>query len=415
MKSNDKNIYVFEEFGSGEAKLLGKMRVQLLRGEEIFSFEYDKDWLKANKLAFLDPDMPFYEGVQYPVDNKKQFGIFMDSEPDRWGRTLLKRREAILAKKEGRAPRTLLESDYLLGISDYCRSGALRFKSDIDGPFLAPSSDLNVPPIKDLRELEAISLEYESDDDKYFDAWSKMLLSPGSSLGGARPKANVKDVSGDLWIAKFPSKNDDYDVGAWEFLANRLAASCGLNVVSAKIAKYSSYGSTFLSKRFDRQGNKRIHFSSAMSLLGKKDGESSDCSYLDLLDFITSYGENAREDARELWKRIAYSVAIKNTDDHLRNHGFILGEHGWRLAPLYDVNPNIDGSSLSLNINSFDNSLDFSLLLSVAPLFFVSKEEGKKIIEDMQKTIKEQWRPLAIKIGISKASIEEFACVFERY
>ena len=336
----------------------------------------------------------------------------MDSEPDRWGRMLLKRRENVIAKREGRAAKSLTETDYLLGVEDFTRMGALRFKTEENGEFLAYNEDMTVPPVTRLRELEAASLAYEKDSELLNDKWVKLLIGPGSSLGGARPKANVEDLDGSLWIAKFPSRNDEYDSGAWEYVVHELAVRCGLNVPQAKIIKFSDFGSTFLVKRFDRTGAKRIHFASAMTLLGKSDGESNECSYLDLLEFLTSYGSRVKEDAIELWKRIVFNLAVKNTDDHLRNHGFILEKDGWRLSPLYDVNPNPDGTHLSLNITENDCSLDYGLALDTAKYYGITRAEAEKYVRETKTIISEEWQSIAKKVGLRESSLKYMQSAF---
>ena len=283
----ERKIFVYENFSSLEPKKLGVLYVDTLRGIEHYSFEYDQDWLKQSKFSFcLDPDISMFSGRQYT--EKNIFGMFADASPDRWGRILMKRREAIKARSENRKPNKMYDSDFLLGVYDQTRVGALRFKDDVNGPFLSDDKETAAPPWATLRSLEEASRQFEKDDNYLNDKWLKQLLKPGSSLGGARPKATVEDEQGDLWIAKFPSKNDEYDVGAWEKVVHDLAKLCGLNVPESKVEKFSKDGSTFLVKRFDRDGEKRIHFASAMTMLGKNDGASSDdgSSYIDIVDFI---------------------------------------------------------------------------------------------------------------------------------
>lgn len=412
MKNNGKTIYVYENWSSEIPQLIGELNTQFIRGEEIFSFEYDAEWLKSNKIMMLDPGLSFYNGKQYVSGDRKQFGIFMDSEPDRWGRMLMKRREKILAEKEKRETKVLTESDFLLGVEDFSRMGALRFSLEKDGEFVNNSKDLATPPITRLRELEAISLGYENDSLSDTDKWIKMLVAPGSSLGGARPKANVVDLDGSLWIAKFPSKNDELDIGAWEYVVHELAKLCGLNVTEAKLIKYSKMGSTFLSKRFDRKDKNRIHFASCMTLLGKIDGESNECSYLDIANIIKQYGTNPKEDLIELWKRIVFSIAVKNTDDHLRNHGFLLIENGWQLSPMFDVNANPDGMGLSLNIDETDNSLSYDLAISTSKYYGISRENAEKIVEEIKDIVQNNWDKIAKENKISESSIKYMRSAF---
>lgn len=269
----EKTIYIYENWSEETPVLMGKLYMLSVRGKEQFAFEYDVAWLGSETSNyFLDPDLALYRGRQYAPMDKKLFGVFADSCPDRWGRTLMKRREAVQARKENRKPKALGESDYLLGVYDKARMGALRFKMQEDGTFLSDDTDLVIPPWTTLRTLEAASMGFENDESGLEEKWLMQLLAPGSSLGGARPKATVQDTKGNLWIAKFPSRHDEENSGAWEKVVHDLAEMCGLNVPEARLETYSKKGSTFLVKRFDRDGNRRIHFASAMTLLGKTDG-----------------------------------------------------------------------------------------------------------------------------------------------
>ncbi|MEO1655522.1 MAG: HipA domain-containing protein, partial [Bacteroidota bacterium] len=358
-----------------EAAKMGILRCEKSRGEEIFSFEYSESWIKSGYAQEIDPDLKLFTGPQYITDEKPNFGLFLDSSPDRWGRMLMERREAILARQTSRPKKRLAESDFLLGVNDETRMGALRFKLEEKGDYLSNHKDVKTPPFTSIRELEQASLRVEDDDffkDEEAQKWLAMLIAPGSSLGGARPKASVIDPSNQLWIAKFPSKNDDKDSGAWEFIANQMARDLGLNVAVADAKTYSQKQHTFLTKRFDRTpSNQRIHFASGMSLLGYKDGYNykEGGSYLELIELIEQYGSDPDQDIRELWRRVVFSVAISNTDDHLRNHGFLLFKNGWKLSPAYDINPIEKGTGLSLNISEDDNSLDFDLCIEVIDYF----------------------------------------------
>lgn len=409
----ERKIFVYENFSSLEPKKLGVLYVDTLRGIEHYSFEYDQDWLKQSKFSFcLDPDISMFSGRQYT--EKNIFGMFADASPDRWGRILMKRREAIKARSENRKPNKMYDSDFLLGVYDQTRVGALRFKDDVNGPFLSDDKEIAAPPWATLRSLEEASRQFEKDDNYLNDKWLKQLLKPGSSLGGARPKATVEDEQGDLWIAKFPSKNDEYDVGAWEKVVHDLAKLCGLNVPESKVEKFSKDGSTFLVKRFDRDGEKRIHFASAMTMLGKNDGASSDdgSSYIDIVDFIRAYGSSPKDDLIELFKRIIFSMAVSNTDDHLRNHGFILNDKGWRLSPLYDVNPVPYGDVLSLNIDSYDNSISIDLAISSACYYDINEFDAEVYADEILTMVKNNWEQLAKKYGINRDQIEEMRPAF---
>lgn len=411
-------IFVYADWQSlSEPVLIGELNAEILKGKEIFSFEYDSDWLKENRLSFFDPDLGLFRGRQYTPQDKKIFGIFTDSCPDRWGRLLMKRRESIEAREQGRSERKLYESDFLLGIQDLARMGALRFKTNKESDFLANSKKLAVPVWTQIRELEDAAFHFEADDgsDSETKKWLDMLLSPGSSLGGARPKATVQDTAGNLWIAKFPSKYDENNTGAWEMLCHELALLCGLNVPDAKCENFSKHGSSFLAKRFDRTSDKRrIHFVSAMTLLGKTDGEnaSEGTSYLDIAQAIKQNGSHPKEDLMELWKRIVFSIAVTNTDDHLRNHGFLCDEKGLRLSPLYDVNPNPDGSGLSLNIDSNDNSLDFDLAMSVCQYFDLKEDEAVSELNKIKETVS-AWKSLAERFSLSRSQIQAMENCFK--
>ena len=411
-----KEIFVYADWhGMAKPTLIGTLFVDIIRGREVFSFEYDDNWLSSHSYSFFDPDLSHYTGRQYLPNQKSLFGIFTDSCPDRWGRTLMKRRETMAAKEESRQIRTLLESDYLLGVDDFCRTGALRFKLNPKGAFLS-DSDNPIPIWTDLRALEQSALLLDSDTQNTVSEKKclKMLLSPGSSLGGARPKATVSALDGSLWIAKFPSKKDSADVGAWEMVVHELALSAGLNVPSAKCEQFSKYGSTFLVKRFDRNNiGKRVHYISAMTVLGKTDGSNDSTSYLDIANVIRQYGANVQTDLTELWSRIAFSIAVGNSDDHLRNHGFILTDTGLRLAPMFDVNPNPDATGLSLNIDENSNALDFELLLSVAPYFDLSEDEASDIVSRIRNAVSD-WQTVAKHYHISSLEQAEYSPAFER-
>jgi serine/threonine-protein kinase HipA len=396
--------------------LMGVLKATLARGNEIFSFEYSKDWLNSGSSQFLDPDLQLFSGQQYLPEKKANFGIFLDSSPDRWGRLLMLRREAAIARAEGKKEK-LYESGYLLGVYDQCRMGALRFKEDKSGPFLNDNKNMAIPPWTSLRDLEHASLELEKDDitdDPDYLMWLNMLLAPGSSLGGARPKANVLDKHNHLWIAKFPSRHDNRDIGAWEMVVNELAKRVGINIAEGSVQKFSGQNHTFLSKRFDRTTDgERIHFSSAMTLFGYTDGADfhDGASYLEFAEFLMKNGANVRNDLEEVWKRIVFSICVKNTDDHLRNHGFLLTEDGWVLSPAYDLNPVETGTGLKLNISENDNSLDLGLALDVAPYFRVDIDKANQIISTVKKEVK-GWRILAEKYKIPKAEQEMMSNAF---
>jgi len=397
MSNIKKDILVYANWTSfKEPLLMGALTVTPGKGKEIFSFEYRKEWIESGFAFMLDPQLNLYTGPQYLPSEKRNFGIFLDSCPDRWGQVLMQRREDVIAKQENRKPKKLWESDYLLGVYDGHRMGALRFKESENGPFLNDNKEMGAPPWTSLRELENASLKYEDDnsnDPEYLN-WLNLLIAPGSSLGGARPKASISDPKGNLWIAKFPSKNDVKDIGAWEMVANQLAIKAGLNMSEAKIQKFNSKYHTYLTKRFDRTANgERIHFASAMTLLGHTDGQEG-ASYLELAGFLMKQGANVEKDLHELWRRIVFSVCVKNTDDHLRNHGFLLTKKGWTLSPAYDINPVEYCTGLSLNISETGNALDLDLVLEVAEHFRLDKKEAIGIINQIKNAVS-KWEEVA--------------------
>lgn len=414
MAINQKTIFVYDDFSTDQPVLMGSLYVNVIKGGESYSFEYDKGWLKKTGLTLtLDPELMPYFGRQYPT-GKNIFGLFADASPDRWGRVLMNKRERILAEKEGRKPSKLYDSDYLLGVYDETRMGGIRFKVNPEGPFLSDDKETAAPPWATLRKLEEASRNFENDETGLTEKWLNQLIKPASSLGGARPKATVVDTKNQLWIAKFPSKNDENDTGAWEIVAHDLAALCGLNVPEAKLEKFSPLGSTFLIKRFDRLGSKRVHFASAMTLLVKKDGASAadGSSYLDIAAFIKSYGAQPKKDLIELWKRIVFNMVVTNTDDHLRNHAFILTDKGWILSPLYDVNPVPYGDELSLNVDEDDNSISIDLAVQTAVKFGISKSDAEAVAEDILQIVRDNWERTAAGYALTRRQIEEMRPAF---
>ncbi|MGQ3014203.1 MAG: type II toxin-antitoxin system HipA family toxin [Flavobacteriales bacterium] len=407
-----RNIYVYAAWqGLDGPILMGSLYAEPSRGNEIFSFEYDKAWIESGNAQLLDPDLQLYAGKQYIRGEKGNFGLFLDSSPDRWGRLLMRRREAALARQEEREQVNLFETDFLLGVYDAHRMGGLRFKLDSEGPFLNDNRALASPPWTSIPELEQISLKLEEDnvsEEPEYLKWLSMLIAPGSSLGGARPKASVTDKNGKLWIAKFPSRYDDSDIGGWEMVTHELAMAAGIVVPRAMAKKFSSDNHTFLTQRFDRTDNgERLHFASAMTMLGHTDGEhaAEGVSYLELVGFITQYGSKVNEDLEQLWRRIVFNICVSNTDDHLRNHGFLLEKDGWTLSPAYDMNPVETGTGLKLNINEYENDLDLNLAMEVHTYFRLDRERAAQIIEEV-KTAVRNWRVVAAKYHISKKEQE---------
>lgn len=415
-----KKIEVWADWYSlPEPQKVGILIASIVRGKEVFSFEYEKSWLSGKYAFQIDPQLQLFSGNFHASEGVENFGIFLDSSPDRWGRTLMLRREALIAKEERRSVKTLMPSDYLLGVYDQTRMGALRFKIT-DGPYLDDQGDISTPPWTSIRELQQASqfLEQESsEEDPGFSAQLKLLFAPGSPLGGARPKASVIDENGHLWIAKFPSRDDLKDVGAWEAVVYTLASRCGITANQVRAQKFANQYHTFLAKRFDRLSNgKRVHFSSAMTILQYKDGDNHQAgvSYLELADFISSNGAPSQvaHDLEELWRRIVFSIAVSNSDDHLRNHGFLLSQEGWKLSPVYDVNPNEMADGLSLNISLGSNELDFGLAKSVAKDFRLDLNKANAIIEKVKFEVS-HWEKIAESYGIPRSERTRMAKAFK--
>ncbi len=408
MSIDKTDIFVYAHWrGMPEPVCIGILSAHQGKGRRFYSFEYDEHWLKGKDLFLLDPDIGLFSGPQFPV-KKENFGIFLDSMPDTWGRTLMTRRALQIAKLKGKIAPALHDIDFLLGVADKCRMGAMRFKLDPDGPFLDDDSQTPVPPWTSVGELQHIADLVESGKNpKELNKWLIMLMAPGSSLGGARPKANVMDKSGQLWIAKFPSRNDTIDKAKWEFLAYKLAIAADIRMSESRIEKVAGSSYTFFTKRFDRIREERVHFASAMTMTGNNEETLRDkrASYLDLSMFIQDHGGNIGEDLAELWRRIVFNIAVSNTDDHLRNHGFIIENGAWRLSPAYDVNPSIDKEELALNIDERSGALDFDLALTVAEYFRLTSIEAQTSLSKVLQVVR-SWEKTAKQLGISRSEIE---------
>lgn len=413
-----KKLYVYADFDwFNDIELIGELGYESLRGSDSYSFKFADSWIKKYNSIQLSNDLNNYPGIQYTQPNKDIFGCFADALPDRWGRTLLLRREQILAQEENRPVKRLSSFDFLVGIDDFSRMGAFRFKEMLDGEFINTTNSLRIPPLTDLRELIAASKEIEKSENANNipeKKWITQLVQPGSSLGGARPKANVIDTDKNVYVAKFPSLKDDYDAGLWEHFCHLLAKNAGINNADTKVLAVNEKHHTLLSKRFDRTAEgKRIHFASAMTLLGLNDGDNATTGhgYLDIVDFILSSCTDVDANLCELFRRVAFNICIGNTDDHFRNHGFLLTAKGWTLSPAYDMNPTLN-SHQSLLINSKTNVSDLSVLVNSCDEYMLTAQVAKNIINEVVEAIKD-WRIIANKIGISKREISLFENVFE--
>ena len=409
------DIWVYADWkGMTAPKCIGILSAQQAKGRKAFSFSYDADWISSQEQLLLDPDIAWYSGQQYP-NGKENFGVFLDSMPDTWGRTLMKRRAALNAKEQGKPAPVLYDIDFLLGVHDLSRMGALRFKREPDRDFLDNDPVSPTPPWASIRELQHGAKLIESNEDTIeVRKWLAMLMAPGSSLGGARPKANILDQHGHPWIAKFPSKNDTIDKGAWEYLAYRLAINAGIDMAESKLEHIAGHYHTFFTKRFDRERQERIHFASAMTMTGKNEELIRDemPSYLDIVEFIQFSGIQIEEDLHQLWRRMVFNILISNTDDHLRNHGFILTNKGWRLSPAFDINPSIDKAGLALNIDMNNNLPDIDLAKSVGVYFRLEKKEMDNILDEVQSAIL-GWQKVAAEIGIPRNEQTLMAAAFK--
>ena len=390
---------------------VGTLGYDMIRGNAAYQWEYDARWLQQHRQTILSGDLQNAGGPQY--GSGRLFGFLQDAMPDRWGRRLIDKRERLLAAQEGRAPRHLTDIDYLMQIDDTTRMGALRLQ---DGERLLGTEykDTPVPPLTHLREFVDMAQEYERQDEQggtIREEWLLNLYKQGSSLGGARPKANVRDVDGSLWIAKIPSVNDDCDVALWEYWAHKMAGLAGIEVPEMRLLSLPDQKyHTLLSKRFDRDGEQRIHFASAMTLCGLQDGADATTGngYLDIVDVIVGNAGFVDPQAalEQLYRRVAFSICIRNHDDHFRNHGFLLTEKGWTWSPAYDLNPS-DFSTQSLLISRDSNESSLEVLLSAAGDYMLSAERAKQIIDEVCMAMKNA-NTIARQCGISDHEMERF-------
>ena len=437
-----KTLYVYADFDwLDEPMLVGELGYESLRGSDSYSFKYDNDWLRQYGSLYLSADINNYPGQQYTQPDRDIFGCFNDALPDRWGRLLLNRREQILATEEKRPVRKLSSFDYLIGIDDYSRMGGFRLKEKQDGEYInrwsseshqarlngrvATEEDevnceksLRIPPLTDIRALVAASMEIEKSEELNQlpeKKWLLQLVHPGTSLGGARPKAGVMNDEGRICVAKFPSRNDDYDVGLWEHLSHVLAKEAGVIAAETNVIETGGKYHALLSRRFDRTAEGcRKHFASALTLLGLTDGcdAKTGNGYLDIVDFILQNCCDVEQNLRQLYRRVAFNIAIGNSDDHFRNHGFLLTPRGWTLSPAYDMNPTLNEYQ-ALLINSTTNYADLQVLLDSSEEYMIGKDEAVYIIEEVRAGVK-HWKSIATRLGIAKREMDVFEQVFQR-
>ena len=394
---------------------VGSLGYEYLRGSDVFSFEFDKTWLKRYPKIDFGCDLRPYTGVQYSQGNHI-FGCFSDTLPDRWGRRLIDLRASL--ETEGKASHTLSDWDYLKGVEDEMRMGGFRFQDPIDGSFISSTPSYSVPPAIHIDELLQAAKEIEKSEYKHLEPekkWVQRLFQPGSSMGGARPKACVQS-GGQLYLAKFPSINDDINVSQWEHFAHLMAKECGITVAETQVIKAGTGQDILLSKRFDRtEDNKRIHMASSLTVLGFTDGDGqrSGKGYLDIVDFIISGGGNHIEaNLEELYKRVAFNICIGNTDDHFRNHSFLLGKEGWELSPAYDINPT-NGMFQALLIDANSNDSSLNSLYNAHEFYMLDGTTARGIIKDVTRNMK-YWENMAEDIGLPRREITHFTNRFEQ-
>jgi len=419
-------VFVYVDL-AGEPHLVGRLWARVRKGRESATFEYDPSWLEYADRFSLEPALTLGPGPFHTPSGRSLFGAMGDSAPDRWGRVLMRRAERRRTERAGETPRTLMEIDYLLMVDDETRQGALRFarhdcmdaggraaqdaKAEEGCSFLAEHEAARIPPLIDLPRLLSAAEHVVGDTDSDEDL--QLLLAPGSSLGGARPKASVRDRDGHLAIAKFPHKDDETNAVLWEAVALRLAEKAGIPVPDWRIEPVVNKP-VLLLRRFDRVQGQRIPFLSAMSMLGASDNESR--SYLEFVDALRRYGASPKQDMHELWRRIVFNILISNTDDHLRNHAFLYaGPDGWRLAPAYDLNPvpiDIKPRVLTTAIDLDDGSASLDLAMSVMGYFELDEGEARMIAGEVGRAVA-TWREEAARMGLTQAEIDRMASAFD--
>lgn len=397
----------------GQTFSVGQLWSHVRRGRESATFEYDPDWLASPQRFALEPGLMLTPGSFHTREGKSLFGALGDSAPDRWGRMLLRRTERLRATREGTAPRTLFEIDFLLAVDDEGRAGALRFSGAKGGPYLAHPGERRTPPLINLPRLLSAAERVAADTDTEEDL--RLLIAPGTSLGGARPKASVRDDDGQLAIAKFPHKDDTVDTVAWEAMALALARAAGIDVAECRVIRPAEKA-VLLLRRFDRNEGHRMPLLSAMSMLGASDNDPEPHSYLEIADAIRQHGAAPKTDLVELWRRMVFNVMISNTDDHLRNHAFLYETgKGWRLSPAYDLNPtptDIRPRLLSTVIADGDPSASLDLALANAEYFGLKPAAARSIARDIAMATKD-WRSVAGEFGLGAGACDRLASAFE--
>ncbi|MBP5259766.1 MAG: type II toxin-antitoxin system HipA family toxin [Paludibacteraceae bacterium] len=409
-----KKITVYADFdflnSPGEIGILGYEQV---RGKDYFVFQYSNEWLQQHGGILLSGDLMNIPTLQHPHSTDNVFGFVKDSFPDRWGRMLLDRRERLTAKQEGRAKRELTHYDYLIGIEDFSRMGGIRYKEENNDDYIHAGNRYPVPPIETIQALCDACHEIELAEERNEipeQRWIDQLIDPGTSLGGARPKSNVIDSDGKLYVAKFPSKKDLENTELIEHFSHQLASKAGINAARTQTVEISKNRNLLLSERFDRSAEgRRIHFASAMSLLGLDDGAGSSTGngYLDIVEFILQGCTEVHHNLRELYRRVAFNIMFGNTDDHFRNHGFLLTPKGWTLSPAYDINPGAK-THQSLLIDAYTEQSDIRALLAASENYILERQEAETIIEEVRDTIKD-WRKTAAELRIPVKQLSAYS------
>ncbi len=422
MAKAERDVYEvhLDAAGLAPAQRVGRLYRHAERTGLPAAFEYDEAWLASDHRFLLDPRLDLWRGEQHPPAQAPAFGVFMDSAPDRWGKVLMERREAAQADRESRAPRRLQEMDFLLGVHDATRMGALRFRrppvKDAPLPPFLDNSPNAVPPETDLRALADISRKLEEPGVEKlpeFEKWLALLIAPGTSLGGARPKANFRRPDQSLWLAKFPAREDRYDVGGWEYLTHQLAEKARIDVPRAHPAQLTDRHRTFCVERFDRRGSSRRMYSSAMTLLERQDGDAQQASYLDLAEFLSDNGAQGciEADLAQLYRRLVFNVMVGNRDDHLRNHGFVREPSGWRLAPAFDVNPNLFKDEHALTLDGSVAAPSMKAVARVAELFRLQAADAARIVREVHDAVRD-WEVDAAALQLPGAEIARMRSVF---
>ena len=406
----DREALVYVDL-DGTPQLVGRLWARVRKNKEGATFEYDRTWLDNPARFSLEPALQLGPGPFHTPADTSMFGAIGDSAPDRWGRALMRRVERRRAEREGGTPRTLQEIDFLLLVNDEARQGTLRFAEREGGAFLREEGVKRIPPLVELPELLSAAEHVMEDKDTEEDL--RLLFAPGSSLGGARPKTSVIEKDGHLTIAKFPRKDDEVNTVIWESVALALAQKAGIPVPSARVEKIGKKP-VLLLRRFDRDGMRRIPFLSAMSMLGSKDLETR--SYLEMVDALRQHGATPKADIEALWRRLVFNILISNTDDHLRNHGFLyMGAGGWRLSPAYDLNPvpvDVNPRILTMAINEDDSTASLELAMEVAPYFELDQAKARKTASEVGNAVA-KWRDEAARHGLKQTEIDRMASAFE--